>query len=106
MNRWENSIFHIRRHDYDLSFELHFANRTRDELWVAQPVELKILGQDEPMSPPMLRLDDGDATKLMDELWIAGIRPSKRIIEPQNTDHLNNEISWLRGVVDHLMKRK
>ena len=101
-----NPLFMVRNNDFGFNLEVHHVIKSSEGTWAAQPVEFIELEKNTAMSEPMLTFQDGDATLLMDQLWIAGIRPSKRIIEPQNTDHLNKEITWLRDVADHLMKRK
>jgi hypothetical protein len=86
-------------------YEVRFRVKDRDcPNMLAQPVEMK--EQDKHMlSDPMMKLTEEGCMSLMDELWIVGIRPSERIIEPQNRDHMNGEIKWLRETADHLMKK-
>ncbi len=103
--------FVVVRSNFDLNLEIHCRQRIGPDLSQGQYAVAKTVifeKQDAGgcmVHEPMIRVDRGDAESLMDELWIAGIRPSKRIIEPQNTDHMNGEIDWLRGVADYLMKR-
>jgi hypothetical protein len=41
----------------------------------------------------------------MDDLWNAGVRPSKRLHEQTPLDHIQKEVTWNRDVIDHLIKR-
>ncbi len=95
--------FLITNHDFGLEMQLHMMERVEGVARLAQEVVFK--EKEGVYPPPMLTFQDGEATMLMDQLWIAGIRPSKRIVEPQNTDHMNGEIKWLRETADHLMKK-
>lgn len=97
--------FRVHVSDYDLNFDILCRHQHDGKNCLAQPVEFKVLEPDTVFPPPMLHLDNDAASSLMDALWIAGIRPSQRIIEPQNIDHMNNEIQWLRDTADHLMKK-
>ena len=99
--------FRVFRSDYNLNYDIASIYKDHEgQVFMAQPVEYKELPKGRLCNDNMLQLDADAASNLMDQLWIAGIRPSKRIVEPQNTDHLNNEINWHRDVIDHLIKRK
>ena len=89
--------------DYQDGFEFAYIAYSDYKRMVAEPLTLVEAGPT--ITQPTFRLSSEAATELMDALWIAGIRPSEKIIEPMNRDHYNGEINWLRGVADHLMKR-
>ena len=97
----------FRKFDYGrMGYEFVYMDYSDNNRMVAEPVTLKELPSHLIITEPTFALSEEDVFHLMDSLWIAGVRPSKRIVEPQNIDHMNGEISWLRGVADHLMKRK
>ena len=95
------------RRDFNMSYD--FAYMEIDQLirkkMVAEPLTLKEIPAGHMIEQPTFSLNEDDVQALMDNMWTSGIRPSKRIIEPQNIDHMNNEISWLRETADHLMKK-
>ena len=98
--------FYFQRNMAHYEFELRLLDRREDGLYVAQPAILKQTDRNSAVYPePMLTMDEEASTLLMNELWRAGIRPSKAIVEPTHTSHLDGEINWLRDVADHLMKR-
>ena len=95
------------RRDFNQSWD--FAYTYIDQLerkrLVAEPLTMKEVPMGGVIDQPTFSLSEGDVHALMDNMWTYGIRPSKRIIEPQNIDHMNNEIKWLRDTADHLMKK-
>jgi len=97
--------FLITPEDFGFKYTLHIRDKIRDDM-ILIPKSIEWEESKTPIrSEPIITFEQGEMSMLMDQLWIVGIRPSKRIIEPQNIDHMNSEISWLRSVVDHLMKR-
>lgn len=98
-------IITIERNFMELGgLNVYYGYRDIDGIQAAQPVEFKKNKPGE-YSEPFLRLSDDTAQVLIDQLWIAGLRPSGKLIEPRNLDHMEGEVSWLRDVADHLMKR-
>lgn len=97
-------IMEVRDWNRSYEFAYTYIDQSIRKRVVAEPLTIKEVPAGD-IIEPTFSLNEEDVHALMDNMWIAGIRPSKRIIEPQNTDHMNNEISWLRDVADHLMKR-
>lgn len=98
--------FFIARTDLGQHYRFLYGIKEDGQLKYAEPITFKLRDLNELIDPePMMRLQEEEVTQLMDQLWIAGIRPSRAIVEPQNVDHMNSEISWLRETADHLMKK-
>ena len=96
----------IHKHwDFQDSFDLAYITYSDFKRMVAEPLTLKEIPGGHIIEQPTFRLSSDAMTQLMNDMWIAGIRPSEKIIEPMSRDHYNGEINWLRGVADHLMKR-
>lgn len=54
---------------------------------------------------PLCWLGEDEVQTLMDDLWTAGVRPSKALIDKVDHKHLQGEIGWLREKVDFLIER-
>ena len=91
--------------EYHDAFQFAYIDYSDHKRMVAEPLTMKEFPDSSIIQQPTFRLGSDAMTELMNEMWIAGIRPSEKIIEPMNRDHYNGEIDWLRGVADHLMKR-
>ena len=85
-------------------YELRFRVKDEHRVIIPKEVEFEEYNRDH-LIGPFLKLDESGVQSLMNELWIAGIRPSNKLVEPQNLDHMNGEIKWLRETADHLMKK-
>ena len=94
----------IHKHwDFQDGYQFAYITYSDHKRMVAEPLTLV---EAEPMiAQPTFRLSNDAMTQLMNDMWIAGIRPSEKIIEPMNRDHYTGEINWLRDIADHLMKR-
>ena len=55
--------------------------------------------------PRLAVLDDDQAQTIMNDLWLAGVRPGEGLVEPRNSKHMDEEIDWLRSKVDFLIER-
>jgi len=91
--------------EYEDGYQFAYIAYSDFKRMVAEPLTLKEIPAGHAIEQPTFRLSSDAMTQLMNDMWIAGIRPSEKIIEPMNRDHYNGEINWLRGVADHLMKR-
>ena len=89
--------------EYQDGYQFAYIDYSDMKRMVAEPLTLVEAGA--VITQPTFRLGKDAMTQLMNDMWVAGIRPSEKIIEPMNRDHYNGEINWLRGVADHLMKR-
>ncbi len=58
---------------------------------------------DEDFLNPMAHLRIEEVQLLMDDLWIAGVRPSKRLLEEVPLDHLKGEVDWNRKIIERLL---
>jgi hypothetical protein len=58
---------------------------------------------DENFLTPMVQLRTEEIQVLMDDLWIAGVRPSKRLLEEVPMDHLKGEVEWTRKIIERLL---
>jgi len=88
--------------------QLYYAERVTgdpQQTFYAKPIEMGTLPKGYVVPGPMMQLDDNASQQLMDQLWLMGVRPRPGLRDPLNTEHLDGEIDWLRGVADHLMKR-
>ncbi len=52
---------------------------------------------------PMCSIDEGQVQVLMDDLWKAGVRPSKRLMEQTTVQHMEEEVAWNRKVIERLL---
>jgi hypothetical protein len=86
---------------YDLRYGLDEGDGT---LSVAQPVVLEKVKRGM-LVEPMLTLDEDACQMLMNELYIAGIRPSKNLVGQDSPSVVREEVGWLRETVDHLLKK-
>jgi hypothetical protein len=98
------TLFLVEKRDFGMCFDICMAQKVNGERFVVAPVEL--VKHDNTFHDPMIRTDEMGVNRLMDALWLAGVRPSKGIVEPANEKRMDEEVLWLRGVADHLMKRK
>jgi hypothetical protein len=97
--------FAVNRIEWGLDgYEIRFRRKAHDVVHMPKPVEF-VEYKPNTIADPLMTISEEGAQSLINELWIAGIRPSERIIEPQNRDHMNGEIKWLRETADHLMKK-
>ena len=104
MNREPELRFNSRMWDM-MAYEFVFIDRSSGKRMVAEPLTLKEVPPSKMIEQPTFYLKEDAMIQLMNDLWIAGIRPSERIIEPMNREYMNNEINWLRETADHLMKK-
>ena len=97
----------VRKRDFGYGgYEFFYGTKDLDgNASIAQPVVFKTLERGCIVTTPLLTLEEDACQVLMNELWIAGIRPSKRLSDPEGSAHLKDEITWLRGTADHLMKK-
>ena len=107
-HRFDRQRFLVSNTDYGECYELHHAVRgePRTKTMQAEPATFveRELAHALP-NEPFLKLNKDGCIDLINQLWLAGIRPSKEIREPIEHDHLESEIKWLRGTADHLMKK-
>lgn len=74
-------LFRVQRCDYGEGADIRIALKTdAGNLGIAQPMELVMRGPDDDVSaysPPAIHLENfSDLQGLMDQLWLAGVRPS------------------------------
>ena len=43
--------------------------------------------------------------RIMNDLWVAGIRPDEGLVEPRNLEHLEKEIDWLRSTFTAMLAK-
>jgi len=99
----------LKRQDlYGPGFELFYGEKDFEgELSIAKPMVLESIPEGSSIShSPLMILDEDSCTTLMNELWVAGIRPTKRLSDPEGSAHIKEEVSWLRGTIDHILKVK
>jgi len=72
---------------------------------VAQPLILEP-NESGNIVTPLMTMDEDMAQRLINELWIAGCRPSKPLRDPHNSEHLEGEIGYLRGTLDKFVNHK
>ena len=97
----------IRKKDFCLGgLELFYGERDYEgEVSIAQPAVMERVKTGHLLTAPLLTLDEDTCQMLMNELFIAGIRPSKSLSDPEGSSHMKDEIGWLRETADHLMKK-
>ena len=94
----------ISREDYGFNFSLRMRQGEKGNYQVPKPLEMEEL-KPNTFVDPIMDLTEEDVHQMMDQLWIAGIRPSKNLAERDNIGHRDSEIEWLRETADHLMKK-
>ena len=85
-------------------YELRFRVKDEHRILIPKEVEFEEHERNQLVSS-FLKLDESGIQSLINELWIAGIRPSNKLVEPQNNEYIKGEIKWLRETADHLMKK-
>ncbi len=100
-----NTVFSIR-------IQENLARRTWDLFGWAEDLMTKerafakpivVEKSDEDFLNPMAHLRIEEVQVLMDDLWIAGVRPSKRLLDEVPLDHLKGEVDWNRKIIEHLL---
>ena len=108
MNLFNEVMIRVERNTFGIGgYSFYYATRedSNSHLLVAKSITFEQIEKGMAVHTPMLELEHDDCVKLMNELWVAGIRPSKGLMEPQATHSVDGEVAWLRGTVDHLMKK-
>jgi hypothetical protein len=72
-----------------------------------KPIEF----EDEPIPATWLpgadiAMEDSEIQQMMDDLWVAGMRPSKRLFEQTPLDHMEEEVRWTRGIIERLLPKQ
>lgn len=106
MNK-QGDVFVVDRQPWSFDYRIGFGRREGHDFYVAKPAELALVdkGQLHEGHDYLLTLRDESVALLMDQLWIAGVRPSKALIEKTSEARLDSEVKWLRETADHLMKK-
>jgi hypothetical protein len=76
------------------------------ERFYAEPIVVEKIEDEFFALPAMARLRIEEVQLLMDDLWIAGVRPSKRLIDEVPLDHLKGEVDWNRKIIERLLPVK
>lgn len=106
--RQENLKLHLVRNLPMCQWDLYIVGRTHPlsrERLVALPIEFE---EQEGLHQviPCASLNDEEVQSIMNELWTDGVRPDKGIMEPRNSEHMDKEIEWMRGVIDYLIYKE
>lgn len=101
--------FYIRRHVYGYGYEIYLAEYSGTTVRaIATGVTMEELDPEGPAvlieRPPIIVLDNREATQLMDELWNAGVRPGDIGSVGERTA-LKEARDWAQSVANRLLDR-
>lgn len=113
-NNEQKTLVRVSRdNDFHGGFSVHVAVRRENGFAIAQPAVFEVLPEGEAHAAgPLLKLNHDSIQMMMDELWAAGVRPSKGVSSEGQIEaiaaHLDDmrKIAFLAVEREHLKELK
>lgn len=67
----------MQRQIFSGNIEIQFIEETNGRVYVAMPLEFKLLDEVGFYAPPFMSINPTEAQQMIDELWNCGLRPSE-----------------------------
>lgn len=102
-------MFRVDRHDWTDTLQLYFACSTSDPDMIAVATNITFETVPPESAPPQeapVSMSRGEAAALLDELWNAGIRPTKVTIGNDEREALKAHIADLQRIIAALLPQR